>query len=208
MAAKPRNPWLSIPLADYEAHMALPEVAQAELLAEVLARAVREQAPRSVAIFGCAGGNGFERVPPDTRLVGVDVNPDYVAVARARHKKRRGLELYVADVTADELPFAPVELAFAGLLFEYLDPATALARIGTKLLPGGTLVAMVQLPSKRAKVTLSPYTSLAALKSSMRLVSTAELLQAALAERYELRAADVWTASGGKKFAVHTYRLD
>jgi hypothetical protein len=82
VAAKPRNPWLAIPLADYEAHMALPEVGQAELLAEVLARAVREQAPRSVAIFGCAGGNGFDRVPSDTRLVGVDVNPRYVAAAR------------------------------------------------------------------------------------------------------------------------------
>jgi SAM-dependent methyltransferase len=208
VAAKPRNPWLSIPLADYEAHMALPQVGQAELLAEVLEVAVREHAARSVAVLGCAGGNGFDRVPLDTRLVGVDVNPDYVAVARARHKKRKGLELYVADVTAGALPFAPVELAFAGLLFEYLDPGTALSRIGKKLLPGGTLVAMVQLPSKRAKVTPSPYTSLAALKPSMRLVSTAELLRAALAERYELRSADVWTASGGKKFAVHTYRLD
>ena len=106
------------------------------------------------------------------------------------------------------LVYQPVELAFAGLLFEYLDPAPALARIGKKLLPGGTLVAMVQPPSKRAKVTPSPYTSLAALKSRMRLVSTAALLRAALAERYELRSADVWTASGGKQFAVHTYRLD
>jgi SAM-dependent methyltransferase len=208
VAAKPRNPWLSIPLADYEAHMALPDVGQAELLAEVLARAVREQAPRSVAIFGCAGGNGFERVPSDTRLVGVDVNPDYVAAARARHRRRKRLELYVADVTTDELPFAPVELAFAGLLFEYVDLATALTRIGEKLVPGGALVAAVQLPSRRAKVTPSPYTSLAQLKSGMRLVSTAELLQAATAQRYELRAADIWTAGGGKEFAVHLYRLD
>ena len=27
------NPWLTIPLADYEAHMALPQVGQAQLLA-------------------------------------------------------------------------------------------------------------------------------------------------------------------------------
>ena len=208
MAAKPRNPWLAIPLADYEAHMALPQVGQAELLAEVLATALREHAPRSVAILGCAGGNGFDRVPLDTRLVGVDVNPDYVAVARKRHRKRKGLELYVADVATDELPFEPVELAFAGLLFEYVAPTRALERIGKTLLPGGALVAVVQLPSKRGKVTPSPYKSLEALSPSMRLVSTAELLKAALAERYELRAASVWKASGGKQFAVHTYRLD
>ena len=188
--------------------MALPHVGQAELLAEVLATALREHAPRSVAIFGCAGGNGFDRVPLDTRLVGVDVNPDYVAVARKRHKKRKGLELYVADVANDELPFEAVELAFAGLLLEYMDPRVALERIGKTLLPGGALVAVVQLASKRASVTPSPYTSLETLAPSMRLVSTAELVKAALAERYQLRAADVWKASGGKQFAVHTYRLD
>jgi hypothetical protein len=30
-----KNPWLDIPLSDYEGHMALPEVAQAQLLADV-----------------------------------------------------------------------------------------------------------------------------------------------------------------------------
>lgn len=208
VAAKRRNPWLTIPLADYEAHMALPQVGQAELLAEVLAAAVRRHAARSVAIFGCAGGNGFDRVPLDTRLVGVDVNPDYVATARKRHRKRKQLELYVADVTKDKLSFAPVELAFAGLLLEYVDPAKALKRIGKTLLPGGALVVTVQLPGGRAKVTPSPYASLAALASSMHLVSTAQLLESATAEGYELRAAAIWTASGGKEFAVHTYRLD
>lgn len=105
--------------------MALPQVGQAELLAEVLATALREHAPRSVAILGCAAGNGFDRVPVDTRLVGVDLNPHYVAAARARHGARAGIELYVGDVTADELPFAPVDLAYAGLLFEYVEPAVA-----------------------------------------------------------------------------------
>jgi trans-aconitate methyltransferase len=207
VAAVARNPWLAIPLADYEAHMALPQVGQAELLANVLADAVRVHTPRSVAVLGCAGGNGFDRVPPGTRLVGIDVNPDYVAAARARHGARAGIELYVGDVTTDELSFAPVELAYAGLLFEYVEPAVALRRLAAKLLPGAVLVAVLQLPSAaQAEVTPSPYTTLAALAPSMRLVAPATLTRAALAEAYTSIGADVATASGGKRFAVQTYR--
>ncbi|HVS25014.1 MAG TPA: class I SAM-dependent methyltransferase, partial [Gammaproteobacteria bacterium] len=92
------NPWLTIPLADYEAHMALPEVGQAQLLAAVFAAELRARAPASVAVLGCAGGNGFEHAPRSLRVVGVDLNPDYVAAARARFGGRLPrLELHVAD---------------------------------------------------------------------------------------------------------------
>lgn len=187
--------------------MALPEVGQAELLANVLADAVRLHAPRSVAVLGCAGGNGFDRVPAGTRLVGIDVNPAYVAAARARHGARAGIELFVGDVIADELPFAPVEFAYAGLLFEYVEPSVALRWLAPKLLPGAVLVAVLQLPSAaQAEVTPSPYTSLAALAAGMRLVAPAELTSAAFAEGYTSTGGDVATASGGKRFAVQTYR--
>lgn len=39
------SPWLDIPLADYEGHMAMPEIAQARMLADELESAVREHAP-------------------------------------------------------------------------------------------------------------------------------------------------------------------
>jgi hypothetical protein len=37
-----KNPWLDIPLADDEGHMALPYVAQAELLSDIIADALGE----------------------------------------------------------------------------------------------------------------------------------------------------------------------
>ena len=49
-----RSPWLDIPLADYEAHMALATVGQAQLIAHELDGLVRTHAPRSVAVIGCA----------------------------------------------------------------------------------------------------------------------------------------------------------
>jgi len=146
-------------------------------------------------------------VPQGSRLVGVDMNPSYVAAAHTRHGTREGIELYVADVTAAELPFAPVQLAYAGLLFEYVEPALVLRRLAAKLLPGGVLVAVLQLPSAaQAEITPSPYTSLAALAPSMRLVPPAVLTRVALAEGYAQAGADVVNASGGKQFAVQTYR--
>ncbi|MFY9641288.1 MAG: hypothetical protein WA384_03865 [Rhodomicrobium sp.] len=45
------NPWLEIPLKDYEAHVSLPEVAQAACLADTLDRLVRDHAPESVAVI-------------------------------------------------------------------------------------------------------------------------------------------------------------
>jgi hypothetical protein len=71
------NPWLQVPLADYEAHMALPSVAQAQLLGATLHRVVSEFRPRSLAVLGVAGGNGLELIDPEIvgRLVAVDLNP-------------------------------------------------------------------------------------------------------------------------------------
>jgi hypothetical protein len=48
------SPWLTIPLEDYEAHMALPAVGQAQMLAEQLAILIERYAPASVAVMGAA----------------------------------------------------------------------------------------------------------------------------------------------------------
>ena len=42
-----RNPWLDIPLGDYEAHMALPAIGQSQLIADQLDILVRRYAPSS-----------------------------------------------------------------------------------------------------------------------------------------------------------------
>ena len=65
-----RHPWLDIPITDYEAHMGLPSVGQGQLLATTLRRVVSTFQPRTVAVFGAAGGNGLELVdPPIVRRV-------------------------------------------------------------------------------------------------------------------------------------------
>jgi len=168
------NPWLEIPLADYEGHMALAAVAQSGYLAQVLERLAATLEPRSVAVLGCAGGNGLDRLPPAQvrRVVGVDLNPGYLTAAQGRLQGRfRQLELHRLDLAREGGDFAPVDLVFAGLLFEYVPFASVLPRIRRMLNPGGHLGVVLQLPSADIpEVTPSPYVSLGRLEGHMMLV--------------------------------------
>lgn len=171
-----RNPWLDIPLVDYEGHMAAPEVAQAQMVGAALAELLQIQRPGSLAVIGCAGGNGFERIDgrQTTRVVGVDINPAYLAEARRRFDGAFDeLELCCADVGAgaDDLAFAPVDLIFAALIFEYVDARVVLPRLAARLSPGGLLAVLLQLPAPGVpEITQTSYTRLAALEPVMRLV--------------------------------------
>jgi SAM-dependent methyltransferase len=105
------NPWLRIPLDDYEGHMSLPEVGQAQMIAEQLDCSLERWAPASIAVVGCAGGNGLDTIARRTveRVVAVDVNPDYIERTRARHAHQlQGLELVCADVQSESLIYVPV----------------------------------------------------------------------------------------------------
>jgi hypothetical protein len=206
-----RSPWLDIPLADYEGHMSLPEVGQARLLSDVFASVLDRHAPRSVAVLGCAGGNGFERISPEStdRVVGVDINGDYVREARARFGRRlHGLELIVGDLERDAVAFAPVDLVFAGLIFEYVDVEGLLPKTRAMLRPGGTLVALIQLPSEAVpEVTPSPFTSLGVLSSRMRLVSPERLERSAGAHGFRETDREIVEVPGGKRFQLQTFRF-
>ena len=203
------NPWLDIPLDDYERHMTLPQVAQAQLLSDLLAEALGRHAPRSVAVLGCAGGNGFEHFVAGgiERVVGVDINPKYLATARARFgASLPSLELIAGDLQDASVTFAPVTLVFAGLLFEYVDADLVLGRVRQMLEPGGMLRTVVQLPAATLpKISPSPYGSLAALASLMHLVPPELLTRHAAAHGYvetDARTVDV----AGKSFRVLDFR--
>ncbi len=200
------NPWLYIPLSDYEAHMASPAVAQAQLLSDLFAEAVERLAPGSAALLGCSGGNGLERIGPRTmeRIVCIDINSGYLERLRERFEgSLAGLELYAGDIEEDELDMEPVELAFAGLLFEYVDVEKALRRIRRMLVHGGTLVSVLQLPSAACgPVTPSAYRSLGSLEGFMRLVPPGRFRLAAEDSGFASAGERDVQAGGGKRFRV------
>jgi hypothetical protein len=206
-----KNPWLNIPLADYEGHMALPHVAQAQLLSDVFSGALDEFSPRSVAVLGCSGGNGFDRISAHItgRVVGIDLNPEYIRETRRRFNDRvPQLELFVGDVQMDVLDFSPVELVFAGLLFEHVDVGAVLTNIRPKLTANGKMVTVVQLPNARIpEVTPSPFESLRALSASMRLVPPELLEHLAAGHGFQLNGSRAIKSAGGKAFQVQTFCL-
>jgi SAM-dependent methyltransferase len=199
------NPWLTIPLSDYENHMDLPEVGQAPYLAGRLAEWARSTGARSVAVLGCAGGNGFDLLPrPQVRrVVGIDLNPGYLEAARARHRDRfPRLELLAGDLLDPSFPLPkPVDLAFAGLFLEYVDVAGALARIRALLVPGGRLGVVLQLPNAAiAEVTPSPYRSLERLGGLMALVDPERFTTLAETAGYRPVSAQTARLASGKSF--------
>ena len=189
--------------------MALPGIAQAQMLAAILAGVLDRTAPRSIALLGCAGGNGFANISPaiTRRVVGIDLNPRYVAQARARYEGRfRSLELYVADIQKDAVAIEPVDLVFAALILEYVDVEAVIARTRCMLGPEGRLVTVVQLPSAAsAKVTPSPFTSLQVLADFMCLVPPDRVLRAARSHGYIESDSRIVESAGGKQFQVQGF---
>jgi SAM-dependent methyltransferase len=179
--------------------------------AEIFAGVLKACAPRSVAVLGCAGGNGFDRISSavTTRVVGVDINRSYVEELWASFQTRLpGLELVVGDVQREAVSFAPVELAFAALLLEYVDVPKVLARLRARLTANGILATVVQLAgSASSPVTPSRYASLQSLAPVMRLVPPDELRAAAQRAGYQEIASKRTEAAGGKQFQLQVFRL-
>jgi SAM-dependent methyltransferase len=216
MAAKAetamRSAWLDIPLADYEGHMSAPGIRQAEMLATQFAELLEKWSPASAAVIGCAGGNGFDRlrVGVTKRVVGIDINPQYVQELAYRYGARiPGLELYVRDIQEPVERIAPVDLIYAALVFEYVASKPVLRNLKSICRPGGVLATVLQLPADHASpVSDSPFTSLKGLASAMHLVSPAALAADADEVGFELLWSRLLRLSSGKEFAVQAYQLE
>jgi SAM-dependent methyltransferase len=204
------NPWLDIPLKDYEGHMSLPNIGQAQMLADRLERLLKRTLPRSVALIGCAGGNGLDRIEPGqlARVVALDINPLYIQAVGARHASRLGnLELHCADVQSPSLQFEPVDLAYAALLFEYVDAVATLSSLKRLCRRGGTLATVIQLSHRDHKVvSQSPYKSLNLLTPVMRLMEPEGLSRLATTAGFATVDSESIELPSGKQFSLQTFR--
>ena len=152
-----KNPWLLIPAEDYEEHMFAPSVAQLQMLNKIFADVLNEFMPKSIAVLGCATGNGFEHLINKNivRIVGVDLNSQYISICKKRFEKSLPqLELICADLDEAEFPNSSFELIHAALVFEYIEVELLLSKISRWLRPNGILSVVLQLPNK----TSSPVT--------------------------------------------------
>lgn len=205
-----RNPWLAVPAADYEGHMASPRVRQLQLMSRVFGELLREHNPRSVGIVGVATGNGLERIDPKRvrRVVGIDINPEYLAIARERHGARiPGLELKRTDASRVRIAPRSLDLVYAALIFEYVDPAILVPRIASWLRPGGVLAAFLQLPvSGHGKVSETSFKGVRILEPVIHLVEPGRFREIALANGFAEIRSGTRGPREGKRFFLGVYR--
>lgn len=205
-----KNPWLDIPLSDYEGHMSSTKVAQMQTLNELFADALADLRPKSVAVFGCAAGNGFEHIDSDItkRVVGIDINPNYLRVLRDRFSDNVcNLTLVKQNFASTKFSIPPVEMAFAALVFEYIAIEQGIRNISKSLIPGGTLVAALQLPSTAsAPVTKTQFSSLETLAPIMTLLEPDKFTQACAVYGLNLKAKRTIPMKQGKVLFVANYK--
>jgi hypothetical protein len=204
------NPWLEIPITDYEAHMAFPSVGQAQLLSTALRRTVAEFQPRSLAVLGVAGGNGLEVVERAVvrRVVALDFNPDYLALCSQRFASSfTQFEPVLHDLSQGPPAIAPVECVFAGLVLEYLHVETFCDYLASILTTGGSFSALLQLPSPTLpEVSASPFASLRGLESAFSFVDPAFLDDHLSAHGFSCVVRDRYDLASGKSFYYASYR--
>ncbi len=154
-----------------------PDVQQLAALSGLFKRSLDLCQPDSVAILGVAGGNGLEHVEDRAihRIVGIDINAQYLNRVRARFGHQAGLELHCVDIAAHELSIVPVALVYAALVFEHAGIARALDNALSCVAPGGHLAVVLQLPSSQ-HVTSTPFPSIQSLAADFSLID-AQLFQ-------------------------------
>ena len=195
------NPWTVVPAADYERHMGSQGVNQLATLSAIFEEVYAAAQPDRLLLLGCATGNGLEHVNPAVtkRIVGVDVNLQYLGVARQRFIGLGArLELYCAEAERFRTPPASFDLVHAALVFEYLHPEPLVRRIAEWLAPRGACSVVLQLPGGEGPPP--PSKTMQLIARAMRLVPPDELTR--LLEHYglPLRRSKTVPLEHGKRF--------
>lgn len=116
------NPWLNIPLEDYECHMSHPSVGQSILLNLLTKKYLDEIKPETIVILGIAGGNGLEHIDMNNTqtVIGIDINQDYLNTAFKRYKHTIGsLQLLNLDIVKNPGSICRADFVWAALVLEF-----------------------------------------------------------------------------------------
>jgi len=185
---------------------------QLALLSSAFKELLDRYRPAKVAVLGCATGNGFEHVQADVTqlLVGIDINPEYIDVARDRFERRiPNLQLYCSDIKNIVLQPRTLDLVSCGLFFEHVDPKLVIAKVFRWLKPGGVFGTVLQLPSETGRsVSDTTIESVKALEPVARLVDPKTLDHLAESAGFRLLDGKTVTLEVGKSFRVLVYRLE
>jgi len=171
------RPWLQVTLQDYEGHMGVAGVDQLAPLADLFAEALAFCRPQSVAIVGIAGGNGLQHIDTHTtdRVVGIDINAEYLTAVKNRFPALEQLELHHLDMSKQRPRLEPVAMVHVALLFEHTGLSPCLENCLSLVVGGGHFASVLQLPSPaQAAVANTGFPSIQKLKDQFALIDPAD----------------------------------
>src|SRR5579863_4594472 len=176
------NPWLHIPLEDYERHMSHQLVGQSALLNSLTKKYLDEIKPETVIFLGVAGGNGLEHI--DNKMTksvyGTDINPDYLNTTFQRYKHRiPSLQLLNLDITRHSESVCKADFIWAALFLEYTGIDSVLAFCKNNLREDGHLIVSIQLNNNKPSVSSTGIESVKKAGKIFSIVDPEELLNKA-----------------------------
>jgi len=151
------NPWLHIPLEDYELHMSHDSVGQSGLLNSLTKKYLYKIQPQTTIFLGIAGGNGLEHIDSNItkRVIGIDINPDYLNTAFERYNHQIDfLQLLNLDITKNSESICRADFIWAALILEYTGIDKVLEFSANNIHTGGHLIVSIQ--SNNNKQSVSP----------------------------------------------------
>nr|WP_315165864.1 class I SAM-dependent methyltransferase [uncultured Flavobacterium sp.] len=119
---KHTNPWIEIPLEDYEDHMSHSLVGQLEVLNSLTKKYLNSIEPEVCLFLGISGGNGLEHIDNTItkEVIGIDINQDYLNATRKRYEdKILSLKLVEFDISKSSEVFCNADFVWAALVLEY-----------------------------------------------------------------------------------------
>jgi ubiquinone/menaquinone biosynthesis C-methylase UbiE len=196
--------WLDIELSDYEDHMALPGVAQSQYLAQYLSEVLETYKPGTIALLGCSGGNGLDKIDEKKikKIICVDINPGFLKEAKNRYKNKfNNIEFVCQDIASQNFRISSADLMYAGLVFEYVDIEPALVNISKFLNKEGIIAVVLQQPHENIpEVTPSKYKSLEKLSEIFRFVPPVKFIEVCNSYNIKLVSQKEVQLQSGKRF--------
>ncbi len=150
------NPWLVIPLEDYERHMSHHLVGQAILLNSLTKKYLNEIKPATAVFLGIAGGNGLEHIDKNiTKAVyGIDINQDYLDTVFKRYKHAIGfLQLKNLDIVKNPETICRADFIWAALVLEYTGVDKGLEFCTNNIRKGGHMIVSIQSNNNNPSVS-------------------------------------------------------
>ena len=183
------NPWLSIPLEDYERHMSHYQVGQSILLNSLTKKYLDETKPESVVFLGIAGGNGLEHIDNSITksVIGIDINQNYLNTALTRYKHTiPSLQLVNLDIVKNSGSFFEVDFIWAALILEYTGIDKVLVFCKNNIRKGGHLIVSIQSNNNKQSVSPTGIESVKKAGEIFSVVNPEELLNKATDAGYKL----------------------